>query len=58
MLRGMRCPHPPEERKAVYAGGVTPLRDRSYCALCGEVLVIEAVTRDEPEGRAGLRRPA
>ncbi|MGD9932566.1 MAG: hypothetical protein AB7T37_02520 [Dehalococcoidia bacterium] len=41
----MACQHPPEERKAVFAGGANALRDRSYCALCGEVLVIEAVAQ-------------
>jgi hypothetical protein len=45
----MACPHPAEERKAVYSGGMTPVPGRSYCALCGEVLiVVEQVAGDPP----------
>ncbi|MCA9829201.1 MAG: hypothetical protein KC495_01910 [Dehalococcoidia bacterium] len=51
----MACQHPPEERKAVFAGGASALRDRSYCALCGEVLVIEVVTVERAEA---IRRGA
>ncbi len=50
------CEHPPEERKAVYAGGLSPLRDRSYCGLCGEVLVIEVVVTAARPG--AIRRGA
>jgi hypothetical protein len=38
----MPCPHPAEERRPVYQGGSTALRDRTFCALCGEVLLTEA----------------
>jgi hypothetical protein len=38
----MPCPHPAEERRPVYQGGDVALRDRTFCALCGEVLLVEA----------------
>ena len=62
MLSAMTCTHPGEERKAVYAGGAVPLRDRTFCSLCGEVVIVEAVVIEEDERRPipgqGLRRPA
>jgi len=54
----MACAHPREERLAVYAGGAVPLRDRTFCALCGEVIVIEAVAVEISATVRVVRKPA